>query len=254
MTLHASQDESLRRRRVHHAERTAESHAAFLLPHLQPGMALLDLGCGPGSITVGLAEAVAPGPATGVDLNPQPVEGVTVVAADVYELPFPDASFDAIFASAVLQHLADPLAALREARRVARPGAVIGVVDADWDGELIHPTDPVLRRSLDIAVRLREGTSPRIGKQLRQLLLEAGFSRAEASARTLFHGTDAEIHQVGAFTASLFQYPATVDRVVGAGWATAAELDEMSRAWSAWAQTPGAFLARFWCEALAWAD
>lgn len=185
MTLHASQDDSLRRRRVHHAKRTAQSHAAFLLPHLEPGMALLDLGCGPGSITVGLAAAVAPGPVTAVDLDPTPIEGVSVI---------------------------------------------------------------------EVASLLREGTSPRVGRQLRQLLVDAGFNRPEASARALYHGTDTEVRQVTAFTASLYQYPSTVDRVVAERWATAAELDEMSRAWTAWAETPGAFLARFWCEALAWAD
>jgi len=254
MTLQASQEELTRRRRPNHAGRTAESHAAFLLPHLRPGMSLLDIGCGPGSITVGLAAAVAPGKTTGIDLDTQPIDGVTVVTGDVTSLPFPDESFDAIYTSAMLQHLSDPLAALREARRVARPGAVIGVVDADWDGELLYPTNDVIRRSMDIARKLREGTSPFVGKQLRHLLTEAGFCRAEGYARVIHHGTADETSGVGSFTASLFRYPAAVDRVVTEGWATAAELEEMSLAWTAWGKQPGAFLARFWCEAIGWAE
>jgi SAM-dependent methyltransferase len=253
MSLPAAQEEATRRRRPFHAERTAQSHAAFFLPHLRPGMSLLDLGCGPGSITVGLAAAVAPGQVTGLDLDPDPIDGVTVVAGDVMRLPFPDASFDAIFASALLQHLADPLGALREARRVARPGAVIGVVDADWDGELLYPTNETLQRSTDLARKLREGTSPKVGKQLRHLLTEAGFHRAEGYARAIHHGSAAEVREIAALHASLFGYPATVERAVSHGWAGTQEMAEMSQAWLAWGEEPGAFLARFWCEAVAWA-
>src|SRR5262249_49719570 len=94
--------------------RTSASDAAFFLPHLQPGMRLLDIGCGPGSITLGLAEAVAPGDVIGLDLRPEVVaaaaalaqqRGVTTVrfqVGDVYALPFPDAAFDAVFACQVL--------------------------------------------------------------------------------------------------------------------------------------------------------
>ena len=253
MNVQATQEESMRRRRPQHASRTAASQAAFLLPHLRPGMDLLDLGCGPWSITVGLAAAVSPGTTTGIDLDPRPADGVTTVTGDVTSLPFPDASFDALFASALLQHVPDPLAVLREALRVARPGAVIGVVDADWDGELVYPTNAVLRRSTEIAQKLREGTSPFVGKQLRHLLTKAGFVNAEASARVIHHGTAEETASFGTFTAALFRYPAVVSRVVSEGWATADELEEMSLAWTAWGENPGAFVARFWCEALAWA-
>ena len=254
MTLQATQDESMRRRRPNHAGRTAESHAAFLLPHLRSGMALLDMGCGPGSITIGLAAAVAPGETTGIDLDTEPIDGVTIVTGDVLNLPFPDDSFDAIYASALLQHLPDPLAALCEARRVARPGAVIGIVDADWDGELLYPTNDVIRRSMEIARKLREGTSPFVGKQLRHLLTEAGFCRTEGYARVTHHGTPDEANGVGSFTASLFRYPAVVNRAVTEGWATTEELEAMSLAWTAWGEQPGAFLARFWCEAIGWAN
>jgi SAM-dependent methyltransferase len=244
----------MRERRRYHAERTAASHAAFLLPYLRPGMDLLDLGCGPGSITVGLAAAVAPGRSTGIDAEPVPVDGVTVVRGDVTHLPFADASFDAIFASALLQHLADPLAALREARRVARPGAVIGAADTDWDGEILYPTSDVIRRSMVLARRLREGTSPCVGKQLRHLLTEAGFTRCQASARVMVYGTSEEAALLGAFTAGLFRSPATSAHAIDSGLATEEDLDEMSRAWADWGLHPGAFLARLWCETIGWAD
>jgi ubiquinone/menaquinone biosynthesis C-methylase UbiE len=115
--------------------RTAASHAAFFLPHLRPGMSLLDCGCGSGTITVGLAEAVAPGQVTGVDLGESHIEWAVSLAAEhgltsarfqvasVYELPFPDSSFDAVFAHAIFEHLKDPLKALEEMRRVVKTGA-----------------------------------------------------------------------------------------------------------------------------------
>lgn len=223
-------------RRHGHAERTADNHAAFFLPHLRPGMRLLDLGCGPGTITADLAALVAPGETVGFDREPAAPDGsVTLVRGDVHDLPFPDGSFDAVFASALLQHVSDPLAVLREARRVARTGAVIGVADADWDGQLMYPTNEVLERSLRAALTYREGTSPHVGRRLAALLGEAGFGDCVASARAVAYGTPDETRGLGDFTATLFGE------------------DEFRQAWETWGREPGAFLARFWCEAVAWA-
>jgi ubiquinone/menaquinone biosynthesis C-methylase UbiE len=254
MSLHVRQPDSMHHHRPSHGGRTAESQAAFLLPYLRPGMTVLDMGCGPCSITVGLTAAVAPGRTVGIDLDPLPLAGIDVVVGDVMSLPFPDATFDAMYASALLQHLPDPLGALREARRVARPGAVIGLVDADWDGELLYPTNGVLRRSMDVARKIRKGTSPFVGKRLRHLLNEAGFCRTEGSARVLHYGTADETRAFGAFTASLFRHRTTVERAVAEGWSTVEALEEMSQAWIAWGECSGAFVARFWCEAIGWAD
>jgi SAM-dependent methyltransferase len=138
----------------------------------------------PGSITLGLAEAVADGEAVGIDIGadtfPSPAHGggaegevsTRFLAGDVNALPFADASFDTVFCHAVLQHLRDPLAALREFRRVLRPGGVIGVADADYDGSIIAPADPALDASTRLLEDLRARTTGgdlRIGKHLPRL-------------------------------------------------------------------------------------
>ena len=251
------QDAMRDRHRPAHAQRTAQSQAAFLLPHLSPGMTLLDLGCGPCTITVGLAEAVAPGTAVGVDLDPTLPEGatgVTVVAADAHRLPFPDASFDAIYASALLQHVPEPLAVLREARRVAPPGAVIGVVDTDWGALLRYPENRKLKAADEVARRLRRGTSPDVGRQLRCLLVEAGFSRCEAFARVGCEASTEAARAFGEDHARLFEHPAAVARAVANGVATAVEMAESARAWREWGEHPGAYVSTLWIEAIGWAD
>ena len=137
-----------------HAQRTAENSAGFLLPYLERGQRLLDVGCGPGSITVDLAELVAPGPVVGVDREPAVLEGarrlgeergltnLTFEPADVYALPYPDDHVDVVYAHQVLQHLVDPVAALTEMRRVLRPGGVLAVRDSDYATMTHAPHEP----------------------------------------------------------------------------------------------------------------
>jgi SAM-dependent methyltransferase len=250
------EDALKQRHRPAHAGRTVESHAAFFLPYVRSGMAVLDLGCGPGSITAGLAAAVAPGRTIGVDLDPDlppGTEGVELVAANAYALPFPDASFDAIFVSALLQHLTEPVPALREARRVARPGAVIGIIDADTNAYLLAPPDPRLAAALELNAKLRAG-SPQTGRKLRGLLHAAGFARCTASARAFSHGDPEETAAFARFNATWFTTPEIVERVTRRRWATADEMAQMSAAWQEWGRDPGAFFAGFWCEAIGWAD
>ncbi len=167
------------RHRPSHARRTADSHAAFFLQHVRPGMRVVDLGCGPASITTGLGDH-----AIGVDLDPGPAS-VPLARADISALPFPDASLDGVFCCAVMQHLTDPLAVLCEARRICKPGAVIGVADADWGGALRFPDDPTLERGQEILRLLRNGSDPYIGRRLRNLLHDAGFVRVTADSKGL---------------------------------------------------------------------
>src|SRR3954447_11324732 len=127
-----------------HRWRTAENSAGYLLPHLSSGATVLDMGCGPGTITADLASIVTPARVTALELTDAALDlardevarrGLTNVdfaVGDVQALDFPDHTFDVVHAHQVLQHVADPVAALREMRRVARPGGLIAVRDSDY--------------------------------------------------------------------------------------------------------------------------
>jgi len=145
-----------------HRWRTAENSAAYLLPSLSPGQRLLDVGCGPGTITLDLAGRVAPGQTVGVDrdagvvaeaqrlLESREVPGIEFMTADTYALGFDDESFDVVHAHQLLQHLTDPVAALVEMRRVLRPGDVLAVRDGDYGGFVWAPADPLLDRWMQL--------------------------------------------------------------------------------------------------------
>jgi SAM-dependent methyltransferase len=226
------------------------SHGGFFVPELRPGDRLLDLGCGPASITVGLREAVCPGgSAVGVDLHPGPA-ALPLARADVGHLPFPDATFTAVFACAVLQHLARPADVLTEAARVCRPGAVIGVADADWGGALVVPEDTWLDRGLAIQERLRPGTSVRVGRHLRGLLHDAGFVDAAVTVRA-HGGGGPDTAAVAERQAAIFEAPATVELAVAEGIATADEMAAVSTAWRRWGAHPSAVHTGYWFEAVA---
>jgi len=177
------------------AQRTAETHAAFFLPHLRPGLRLLDAGCGPGSITLGLACKVAPGQVIGIDVEDSQFsasreearrEGLKMEfrKASVYELPFEDRSFDAVFSHALLEHLSDPAAAIAEFRRVLKPGGVIGLRAGDLGGLLIDAeSDGPAQAFSAYMAQQREGSKDsNVGRKLGRLLRKAGFTVEQMTA------------------------------------------------------------------------
>jgi ubiquinone/menaquinone biosynthesis C-methylase UbiE len=246
------------------ARRTACRDAAFLLPHLFAGMDVLDVGCGPGSITLGLAEIVAPGQVLGIDSQAHLVAQASLRAAqrglatarfevaDLYRLPYADASFDAVFANGVLMHLREPVRALAELRRVLRPAGVAGIRDPDFGTALFSPLMPRLEHWLTLRVRVRQfnGGDPFLSRHYRRLLLEAGFKRSEASASIDSAGNAQDIQRHAVFLRA--QLHGIARTAMAQAWtdqaavaATAAEID-------AWAQRPDAFAAMTWCQAIGW--
>jgi ubiquinone/menaquinone biosynthesis C-methylase UbiE len=248
------------------ATRTAEKQAAFLLPHLRPGMELLDCGCGPGSITVGLARYVAPGRVVGIDINPsqielaqtsaadQSVSNLRFETADIYRLPFPDGAFDAVFSTSVLMYLSDPVAALREIQRVLKPGGVVGIRDPDHEAQLCAPPDPLLKRFWQLldALIQRKGGNPNIGKHQRALLRQAGFTNILANASCECWSTTEATRQWADVLASMFREDTYIQQFVELDLAEPAELAEISQAWREWSEHPDAFFVDVFCETLGW--
>src|SRR5215510_9308192 len=239
------------------ARRTGEV-AAFLAPHLRAGMRLLDCGCGPGSITVDLAHAVAPGQAIGIDLRgdalaqgralarERGIANLTFETASVYQLPYPDASFDAAFACAVLQHLAAPLAALKEMRRVLQPGGVIGIVDGSSPITFRYPTNSLLDRWDRLRALEREHNAGRSSDalHLRALLRQAGFTRTQAAGEmTTEAGPPAGSPEATRRVARnhLIRLRGVLGELaVAQGWTTKRELEQIAEALIAWGETPDA--------------
>jgi SAM-dependent methyltransferase len=171
------------------SRRTLESHGAFFLEHLQPGMQVLDVGCGPGSITVGIASRIGDGRAIGVDMSDSQVRLAEQMAAErgvsnasfqtgsVYGLPFGDAQFDALFSHALIEHLKEPVRAMRECLRVLKPGGVMGVATPDWSGFLFGPPSPALNAAVKAfeALQVGNGGDVNVGRKLSQFAADAGF-------------------------------------------------------------------------------
>jgi ubiquinone/menaquinone biosynthesis C-methylase UbiE len=244
--------------------------ASFLAPHLWSGMCLIDCGCGPGSITADIAQVVAPGLAIGIDLRvdalaqarglsrERGISNLIIHAASVYGLPYADGTFDAAFACAVLQHLADPVAALMEIRRVLKPGGVIGIADGSSPVTFRYPSNRLLVKWDEIRGRERPYRTGRQGAlELRTLLRQAGFARSEASGTLTTEtgrvtGTIEETREVA--RTHLIRLRGMLGQLALAeGWTTADELERIAEALAVWGEAPDAFYARPSFTAIGWA-
>lgn len=243
------------------ALRSVETHAQFFAPYLQPGMDLLDCGCGPGTITLGLAQRVAPGRVTGIDSGDSQIErarqnaaahGVTNVefrTASVYELPFADNTFDAVFSHALLEHLAEPVAALRELRRVLRPGGVAGVCSPDWSGFIIAPMSPELRAAIEFYKRIQtdNGGDVDAGGKLGSAMLDAGFTSVQMDAR---YECYRDRTHIGEYLAQRIEGEDGQDYAHGRGWRDRAGLARMAATLRNWQQKPDGLFAQAWVSAV----
>jgi ubiquinone/menaquinone biosynthesis C-methylase UbiE len=247
--------------------RRASTHAAFFLPHLRTGTRLLDAGCGPGTMTIDFAAVIAPTEVVGVDVQQSQIDlarrqaterGVSNArfeVANLYALPFSNESFDAVFLHGVLEHIQDPVSALREVRRVLKGGGVVGARHADFGGFIIEPAPGPLNQFSVLFERLmlHNGTHPRAGRHQVRWLRESGFSRIEASASyDCWTKTSEETGQNAAFLASLVRNSSFSAQLLEAGLTDRATLELLSQQFNEWGRNPDAFAAEAWGEAVAW--
>ena len=247
-----------------HARRRASDSAQFLVPHLQQGIRLLDFGCGPGSITADLAEHLgSDGTVVGVDSSTEALTrarrdaaatGAKYLAGSVYELPIVDAAFDVAYGHQVLQHLADPVVALEEVRRVLRPGGLVAVRDADFGSMTHHPRYPELDRWLEIYTRVARsnGGEPNAGRHLQSWVRQAGFSSIEATTSSWHYTSYQQRSWWAQLWADRITLPRFVDRAADLG--VADELAGVATAWPAWAEEPDGWFAFIHGEVIARVD
>lgn len=240
-----------------HSSRTVESSFAYGLDLLRPGMEVLDLGCGPGSITVGIADRVAPGRVLAVDSDAGVLAtaeeaarvagstNVEVAVMDAYALDVADDTFDLVHAHQVLQHLADPVAALREMARVTRPGGVVAARDSDYAGWRWYPDDTRLDRWLELYRDLARasGGEPDAGRHLFAWAHAAGFTDVRASSSTWTYAAGAGAGWWGGLWAERVLSSGVAEQALRTGAATRAELESISQGWLDWGAHPDAWLA-----------
>lgn len=230
-----------------HASRTAANSAAYLIPHLTAGVSVLDVGSGPGSITIDFARLVHPAPVVGLDRSDDVVaqaaeagrgtENLTFRTGNVYDLDFPDDSFDVVHAHQVLQHLTDPVEALREMRRVAKPGGIVAVRDADFHGMSWYPEVPELDAWMELyqTIARGNGAEPDAGRRLLSWALAAGFTDIEPSSSNWLYATpDQRSWQAGVWSERVVR-SAFAEQAVERGLADAARLQAIADGWLAWA-------------------
>ncbi len=239
-----------------HRWRTADNSAGYLLPLLRPGLRLLDVGCGPGTITMDLADRVAPtGSVTALEQTQDALDlaraeagrrgtpNVSFVVGDVHDLALPDDAFDVVHAHQVLQHLPDPVRALREMRRVCRPGGVVAARDSDYAAFTWWPEVPELDRWLDLYRRVARsnGAEPDAGRRLLSWALQAGFTSVTPGAATWCYASPDQRAWWGGLWAERVVASDLARQAVDRRLATTDELAAIAAGWRRWAEQEDAW-------------
>ena len=243
--------------------RSATKYADFVLPSIGGRDRVLDVGCGPGSITVGLAQVA--GHVTGIDVDEAEfadarayaaehgIDNVEFLEGSIYKLDVPDASIDVCTLFAMLETLHDPLAGLAEVRRVLKSGGLVGASSIEYGGLILHgPGEPLLRRFYELRLQLWTAQGDvhfYRGRELRGLLVAAGFQEVEAATRYLSYGNEERVRTFGLGRAADCRDEWYVDGLREHGLAEQEEIEALERAWLEWAESPDSFAAFAWGRA-----
>lgn len=248
------------------ARRNVDKVAFHLLPLLKPGMRVLDFGCGPGTISVGLAKRVEPGELHGIDIAESQIEmareaakagghdNATFRVASVGDLPFEDGFFDAAHGHAILMHVSQLDEGLAELKRVLKPGGTLSLRELVANSNMYEPDpDGRLRQATGVFSSLltANGGHPQLGNGLKRLLLEAGFEDVRATASFELFSDDEDRAFFQGFLSGWFLGPQMKDPALRYGFATEADVEAWAETLKTWRAHPGGFAAFAWGEAVA---
>ncbi|CCC11148.1 hypothetical protein SMACR_03852 [Sordaria macrospora] len=252
----------------HHEWRTAANSAPRLLPHLQkalasnPNLKLLDIGCGPGTISASLAQHLLPsGNVLATDIADDVLErakehaisqglsvpdNISFQKASVYELPFSDNEFDIVHAHQVLCHLDDPVAATKEMLRVCKPGGLISLREADMRMWCFWPELPSLLKfhALMVEVMLANGGQDKGGRKLVSWVMGAGVKREaiEAGFGTWCYSATEDRKAWGESMIERLRTGQMRQKGIELGLTTEEGVEEMVEGWKRWIEREDAML------------
>ncbi|MBA0127037.1 class I SAM-dependent methyltransferase [Haloechinothrix sp. YIM 98757] len=248
-----------------HRWRTAENSAGYLLGHLESGMSLLDVGCGPGTITADLAAVVAPGRVTALERTEDALRQgrdeatrrgqgtIDFVLGDVHDLEFADGSFDVVHAHQVLQHVGDPVRALREMRRVCRPGGLVAARESDYAAFAWYPELAELDEWLTLyrGLARANGGEPDAGRRLRSWALRSGLDGVTATTSTWCFATSQDRRWWADAWSERILHSALAEQALESGLATADGLRRISDGWQRWAASEDGWMSLLHAEIVA---
>ena len=238
-----------------HRWRTAENSAGYLLPRLHESDRILDVGCGPGTITLDLARLAKAGSVVGLDRSEAvigearttaqqaAVPNMELAVGDVYALDYEAGTFDVVHAHQVLQHLSDPVAALREMGRVCKPGGLVAVRDSDYSAFTWWPAVPELDEWLDLYREVARGNDaePDAGRRLKSWAQAADLDVVSSTAGVWCFSTPEDVAWWGGMWAERVVVSGMADQAQERGLATGGDLERLAQGWRSWAASTDAW-------------
>ncbi|KAK5129638.1 hypothetical protein LTR08_003000 [Meristemomyces frigidus] len=260
--------------------RTAKSDADFLLPHIKKTDHILDVGCGPGTITRGLAKHASEGSTLGIDLSPSVIQKAKTLAAEadvptqgpgsvtfeegnvLERLAYPDESFDVVFASQVFGYLVPapdvPLRALAEIYRVLKPGGIIATRDAA--AQHFYPAsldlDHLWVHNFTRSIYKGEPPKDTTGMLMPALFRKAGFDADGGKVQIgmgtkVFSGPETRKFLAWRAEGQLKEGDPLRQSWLDSG-ISVEEIDQALEAFRKWSETEDAWYVAVQCEMLAW--
>lgn len=242
-----------------HKKRKISKFADFLIPKLQSNMTLLDCGCGIGNLSLEFADILDKGHVYGIDINDDLLEiankskkkkendNITFMKSNVYKLDFPNETFDVVWCNTLFMHLKEPDIALKEINRVLKKGGIIAICDADWDSDIMYPHYQIIMGRLSINCKILKSHGSNMSGVHNLNLLTRYFSNVSGKAFVDYYS---ELED----KKDLANMAISIEHSIFSEGASEMSLEMRKKAWHSWANYPGSFFARTFCQAWGYKD